>query len=148
MLFIAEEAIIVALRRYMLICYCRSLIASMQPTIPYLTRPLLHRCLQRHGFSRSPEVEGGKPSKRKFKAYPIGYFHIGIAELQTAEGKLYPTPPSTDHRKASLMQEMNSMGALNRLTHPPFNCGQQHIEHLVIVKAVATDSHVNLKFAT
>lgn len=27
--------------------------------------------------------------KKKFKAYPIGYFHIDIAELQTAEGKLY-----------------------------------------------------------
>jgi len=34
-------------------------------------------------------VEGSKPSKKKFKAYPIGYFHIDIAELQTAEGKLY-----------------------------------------------------------
>ncbi|MGY3396288.1 hypothetical protein ACVWW6_008879 [Bradyrhizobium sp. USDA 3311] len=49
----------------------------------------LHRCLQRHGISRLPEVEGSKPSKKKFKAYPIGYFHIDIAELQTAEGKLY-----------------------------------------------------------
>ena len=36
-----------------------------------------------------PEVEGSKPSKKKFKAYPIGYFHIDIAEVQTAEGKLY-----------------------------------------------------------
>ena len=27
--------------------------------------------------------------KKKFRAYPIGYFHIDIAELQTAEGKLY-----------------------------------------------------------
>ena len=28
-------------------------------------------------------------AKRKFKAYPIGYFHIDIAEVRTAEGKLY-----------------------------------------------------------
>ena len=34
-------------------------------------------------------MEGDKPGKRKFKAYPIGYFHIDIAEVQTAEGKLY-----------------------------------------------------------
>ena len=34
-------------------------------------------------------MEGDKPEKRKFKAYPIGYFHIDIAEVQTAEGKLY-----------------------------------------------------------
>jgi transposase-like protein len=45
--------------------------------------------LQRHGISRLPDVEGDKPEKRKFKAYPIGYFHIDIAEMQTAEGKLY-----------------------------------------------------------
>jgi len=36
-----------------------------------------------------PETEGSKPSKKNFKAYPFGYFHIDIAELQTAEGKLY-----------------------------------------------------------
>ena len=36
-----------------------------------------------------PEVEGDKPARTKFKSYPIGYFHIDIAEVQTAEGKLY-----------------------------------------------------------
>jgi hypothetical protein len=30
-----------------------------------------------------------KPTKKAFKPYPIGFFHIDIAELQTAEGKLY-----------------------------------------------------------
>jgi hypothetical protein len=49
----------------------------------------LHRCLQRHGISRLPEVEGDKPKRQKFKRYPIGFFHIDIAEVQTAEGKLY-----------------------------------------------------------
>ena len=39
--------------------------------------------------SRLPQVEGNKPAKKKFKSYPIGYFHIDIAEVQTAEGKLY-----------------------------------------------------------
>jgi hypothetical protein len=39
----------------------------------------LHRCLQRHGISRLPEVQGGKAKKKKFKTYPIGYFHIDIA---------------------------------------------------------------------
>ena len=48
----------------------------------------LHRCLQRHGISRLPDVTGDKTPKRKFKNYPIGYFHIDIAEVQTAEGKL------------------------------------------------------------
>jgi hypothetical protein len=36
-----------------------------------------------------PEAEGDKADKKKFKTYPIGYFHIDIAEVQTAEGKLY-----------------------------------------------------------
>ncbi len=36
-----------------------------------------------------PDVEGDKPKKKKFKKYPIGYFHIDIAEVRTEEGKLY-----------------------------------------------------------
>ena len=59
---------------------------ALQPTSARLTRSSLHRCLQRHGISPLPEVEGDKP-KQKFKRYPIGYFHIDIAEVRTAEGK-------------------------------------------------------------
>ncbi len=36
-----------------------------------------------------PQVDGDKPARKKFKFYPLGYFHIDIAEVQTAEGKLY-----------------------------------------------------------
>ncbi len=39
--------------------------------------------------SRLPQEEGDKPEKKRFKRYPIGYFHVGIAELRTAEGKLH-----------------------------------------------------------
>ena len=83
-----EEAVIVAFRKHTLLPLDDCLYA-LQPTIPNLTRSSLHRCLQRHGISRLPEVEGDKPGKKKFKRYPIGYFHIDIAEVQTAEGKLY-----------------------------------------------------------
>jgi transposase InsO family protein len=83
-----EEAVVVAFRRHTLLPLDDCLYA-LQPTIPHLTRSSLHRCLQRHGISRLPEVEGDKPQKKKFKRYPIGYFHIDIAEVQTAEGKLY-----------------------------------------------------------
>jgi transposase InsO family protein len=34
-------------------------------------------------------VEDAKTKKRRFKSYPIGYFHIDIAEVRTQEGKLY-----------------------------------------------------------
>jgi transposase-like protein len=87
-LSIEEEAIIVALRRHTLLPLDDCLYA-LQATIPHLTRSSLHRCLQRHGISRLPEVEDNTPSKRKFKRYPIGYSHIDIAEVQTAEGRLY-----------------------------------------------------------
>ncbi|TPK66840.1 IS481 family transposase [Mesorhizobium sp. B2-4-15] len=87
-LTIEEEAVIVAFRKYTLLPLDDCLYA-LQPTIPNLTRSSLHRCLQRHGISRLPEVEGDKQPEKKFKAYPIGYFHVDIAEVQTAEGKLY-----------------------------------------------------------
>lgn len=61
----------------------------LQPTIPHLTRSSQRRCFQRHGVSRLPDTEGDKPARKKFKSYPIGYFHIDIAEVRTAEGKLY-----------------------------------------------------------
>ena len=34
-------------------------------------------------------MDGDKPDRKTFKRYPIGYFHIDIAEVQTAAGKLY-----------------------------------------------------------
>lgn len=82
-----EEAAVVAFRRHTLLPLDDCLYA-LQATVPHLTRSSLHRCLQRHGISRLPEVEGDKP-KRAFKRYPIGYFHIDIAEVRTEEGKLY-----------------------------------------------------------
>ena len=83
-----EEAMVVAFRRHRLLPLDDCLYA-LQPTIPHLTRSSLHRCLQRHGISRLPDMEGDKPKRQKFKRYPIGYFHIDIAELRTNEGKLY-----------------------------------------------------------
>ena len=87
-LSVEDEAVVVAFRRHTLLPLDDCLYA-LQATIPHLTRSSLHRCLQRHGISRLPEVEGDKPDRSKFKSYPIGYFHIDIAEVQTAEGKLY-----------------------------------------------------------
>ena len=83
-----EEAIVVAFRRHTLLPLDDCLY-GLQPTIPHLTRSSLHRCLQRHGISRLPEVEGDKPKTQRFADYAIGYFHIDIAEVRTEEGKLY-----------------------------------------------------------
>ena len=83
-----EEAVIVAFRRHTLLPLDDCLYA-LQATIPHLSRSSLHRCLQRHGIARLPDMESDREPKKKFKSYPIGYFHIDIAEVQTAEGKLY-----------------------------------------------------------
>lgn len=88
MLSVEDGTVILAFRRQTLLPLDDCLYA-LQPTPLYLTRSSLHRCLQRHGINRLPEVEEDKPARRKFKAYPIGYYHVGIAELRTAEGKLY-----------------------------------------------------------
>jgi len=62
---------------------------ALQASIRHLTRSSLHRCLQRHGISQLPKIEGDVPSKRKFKSYTIGYFHIDMAEVRTQESRLY-----------------------------------------------------------
>lgn len=86
-LSLEDEAIIVAFRKHTLLPLDDCLYA-LQPTITHLTRSSLHRCLQRHGISRLAQVKGDKSALKTFKQYPIGYFHIDIAEVRTAEGKL------------------------------------------------------------
>lgn len=75
-----DEVAIVAFRKRTLLPLddCRY---ALQP----LTRSSLHRCLQRHGISRLPKVQGDRPVRKRFN----GYFHIDIAEMQTAQDKLY-----------------------------------------------------------
>ena len=85
----AEEEAIVAFRK-MTELPLDDVLYSLQETIPHLTRSSLHRCLKRHGCSVLPKKQDSiPPNKKKFKSYPIGYFHIDIAEVRTAEGKLY-----------------------------------------------------------
>src|ERR671921_1776876 len=83
-----QEAVVVAFRRHTLLPLDDCLYA-LQPSIPALTRSGLHRCLQRHGISRLPGAEGEGAGKKRFKAYPIGYFHLDIAEVRTEQGKLH-----------------------------------------------------------
>ena len=70
-LSIEEEAVIVAFRRHTLLPLDDCLY-SLQPTIPHLTRSSLHRCLQRHGISRLPEVEGNKVPLLRFEWVTLG----------------------------------------------------------------------------
>lgn len=84
-----EEQVVIAFRKLTQLPLDDCLY-SLQETIPHLSRSTLHRCFQRHGC---PKLEKGdtkkKTAKKQFKAYSIGYFHMDIAEVQTAQGKLY-----------------------------------------------------------
>lgn len=62
----AEEALVVAFRRYTLLPLDDCLYAP-QPTIPYLTRSALHHCLQRHGISRLPDIDGHMLTRQRIK---------------------------------------------------------------------------------
>lgn len=87
-LSLEEEAICIAFRKHTLLPLDDCLYA-LQSSIGKLTRSSLHPLFMRHGISRLPEIEGDKKAKKKFKAYPVGYFHIDIAEVSTEEGRLY-----------------------------------------------------------
>ena len=96
MLSIEEEAIIVAFRHHTV--PLDDCLYTLQPTIPHLSRSSLHRCLQRHGISRLPEVEGDKSDKKKFKTYPIGYFHIDCRS-RLSGSKCRDCRTSREHRE-------------------------------------------------
>jgi hypothetical protein len=95
----AEGAAAVAFRRHTLLLLddcliCVAAVDAASDTLTAHRSPLhrctaapLHRCLQRHGISRLPDIEGDKPKRQRFKRYPIGFFRMDIAEVQTAEGK-------------------------------------------------------------
>ena len=83
-----EEAVIVAFRRLHAVAARRlplcaaandptsdTLVIASLPTAPWYQPPAGRR--------------RGKPAKKKFKTYPIGFFHIDIAEVRTEEGKLH-----------------------------------------------------------
>lgn len=94
-----DEAVIVAFRRHTLLPLDDCLYA-LQPTIPHLTRSSLHRCLQRHGISRLPEIDGDKPKRQKFKRRAIEGA-IGSSPMASRSAFFTSTSPSCGQPKAS-----------------------------------------------
>jgi hypothetical protein len=64
-----------------------------------------------------PDIEGDKPKRQKFKRYPIGFFHIDIAEVQTAEGM----PASIDGSSSDAPEPARQLGR-RLLTFQGFQC--------------------------
>ena len=66
-------------------------------------------------------MDGDKPKRQKFKRYPIGYFHIDIAELRTADGKLFlfvAIDRTSKFTVARLVEKANRKTAWEFLEHP------------------------------
>ena len=141
-LSVEDGAVIIAFRRNTLLPLDDCLYA-VEPTIPHLTRSSLHRCLARHGISRLPDVEGDKPAKRKFKSCPIGFFHIDIAEVQTAEGKLYLFVAIDRTSKFAFVQLVESA---NRVTASAFLVAQIDAVSYKI-HTILTDNGIQFRYA-
>ena len=65
----AEEAVIVLFRQCTLLPL-DDVMGCLREQMLKLTRSSLHLCLQRHGISRLPETDGGKPARKRFRASP------------------------------------------------------------------------------
>src|SRR5579871_506518 len=107
-LSVEEEAVIVAFRRHTLLPLDDCLYA-LQPTIPHLTRSSLHRCLQRHGISRLPQVDGDKEPRRSSRP--------------TRSASSMSTSPKCRRRRANSISssqstEPPSLRSLNSSTRP------------------------------
>ena len=78
---------IVAFRRHTLLPLDDCLYALQPSSITHLTRSALHRCLQRHGISRLPDMAGDKPKRQKFKRIRPTRQHLTpIAASSSREG--------------------------------------------------------------
>lgn len=136
-----EEAACVAFRRHTLLPLDDCLY-SLQATIPHLTRSSLHRLFQRHGISRLPDLKGEAEPRKKFKSYPIGYFHIDIAEVRTGEGKLHMLV-AIDHTSKFAFVKLENKA--NRVTASAF------LEDLIAavpykIHTVLTDNGIQFTF--
>jgi hypothetical protein len=61
----------------------------LQAPLPHLTPSNRHRCPQRHGINRLPEMASDHPAKQTFKPSALGDPQLDLAAVHTAEGKLY-----------------------------------------------------------
>ncbi len=141
-----DEAVVVAFRRHTLLPLDDCLNA-LQPTLPHLTRSSLHRCLQRHGSSRLPDTGADKPNRSKFKRYPIGYFHIDIAEVRTGQGKLHLFG-AIDRTSKIVFAELNIKHRLTKPRHPWTDGQVERLKRIIkdaTLKRFYYESHQQLR---
>jgi len=100
---------------------------ALKDKIPALSRSNAYRCLKRNGLNINPPEFTEKRSTKDFKDYPIGFMHIDIAQLNTAEGKAYlfvGIDRKTRYVYAELYKEMTTNNTCifleNLINHCPF----------------------------
>lgn len=92
-----EEAVVVELRRTLLLPIDDLLVVVREFICPHMSRSALDRCLRRHGVSNLKELipaeenEGNRPKTKTFKDYEPGFVHVDI--------KYLPRMPDETERK-------------------------------------------------
>lgn len=81
----AQEAVVVELRRSLLLPLDDLLVVTREFINPGVSRSGLDRCLRRHGVSRLadliPKEEEAQPKSKTFKSYEPGFVHVDIKYL-------------------------------------------------------------------
>ena len=79
----AQEAVVVELRKMLLLPLDDLLAVVREFLNPKVSRSGLDRCLRRHGVSRLRDLKpkATKPAHKPFKAYEPGYLHIDVKYL-------------------------------------------------------------------
>ena len=102
-------------------------------------------------------MEGDKPKRQNFRRYPIGFFHIDIAEVQTAEGKFYLFAEQPRNRNTGYSMPMRfdmicaANGIAHRLTKPNHPWTNDQVARMnrtikdATVKRVHYDNHEQLR---
>ena len=111
----AEEAMVVAFRRHTPLPLDDCLYA-LQPSIPHLTRSALHRCLQRHGISRLPDVEGGKPQQSGPADHALELAPFVPASFASTDRESENAHRMGPRRFSSAEKRFNGSGSVDRAT--------------------------------
>ena len=77
-------------------------------TLPHSSLPCLYQC---HGVSQLPRSAEVERDKKSLKPYPLGYLHIDIIKVRTAEGKVYLFV-ATDRTSKFIHAELHPMSSL------------------------------------
>jgi transposase InsO family protein len=109
--------------------------------------------LERHGISRLPDVEGGKPRRKKFDTYLIGFFHIDLAEVRSmwTNSPKNRQGPSAHFRRHPFDRLCLVDGIEHRLTKPNRLWTNGQVERMnrtikdATVKRYFYDTHNQLK---